>query len=175
MQLVCFRLPADFPEETTMTLMNAPEYDQVRETRKKNALIGAGIAIALIAVLSVLGFFMGHGWLFMNLPAEHRVKVFLETVEAGDYPKAYGIWQNDPEWQQHPDRYKDYPLSRFTEDWTTASDWHGPVKTFHVDVSKRDHTGTVVAATINNSPKKLFVKIQKKDGTLSYFPLELQY
>ncbi len=157
-----------------MTLLNAPEFNAGKENRKRNTLIGAGVAIALVAVLSVAGFISGHGWLFMNLPAEHRVKVFLETVQAGDYAKGYGLWQNDPNWQQHPEKYKDYPLSRFTEDWTTASDWHGPVKTFHVDVSKRDETGTVVAATINSS-KRLFLKYEKKDGTLGYFPLELQY
>ena len=157
-----------------MTLLNAPEFNPGKENRKRNMLIGGAATIALVALLSLAGFVSGHGWLFMNLPAEHRVKVFLETVQGGDYAKGYGIWQNDPSWQQHPEKYKDYPLSRFTEDWTTASDWHGPVKTFHVDVSKRDESGTVVAATINGS-KRLFLKYEKKDGTLGYFPLELQY
>ncbi|RXH57678.1 hypothetical protein [Granulicella sibirica] len=158
-----------------MTLLNAPEYNASREAKKRNVLVGSGIAILLIALLSVAGFISGHGWLFMNLPVEHKVSVFLETLQAGDYAKAYGIWWNDPDWQKHPDAHKDYPLSRFTEDWTTESDWKGPIKTFHVDVSKRDDTGVVVAATVNDSRKKLFLKYQKKDGTLSYFPLELQY
>lgn len=157
-----------------MTLLNAPEFNANRENRKRNILIALAAAVALAALLSVAGFISGHGWFFMNLPAEHRVQVFLETVQRGDFAQAYGIWQNDPAWQQHPEKYKDYPLTRFTEDWTTASDWHGPVRTFHVDVSKHDETGTVVASTINGS-KRLFLKRQKKDGTLSYFPLELQY
>lgn len=161
-------------KEDEMTLLNAPKYDETQENRKRNALIAVGVAIVAAVLLALGGFFAGHGWFFMNLPAEHRVKVFLNIVQAGDYAKAYGIWQNDPDWQKHPDRYKDYTLSRFTEDWTTASDWHGPVRSFHVDVSKRDATGTVVAATINSS-KRLFLKYQKKDGTLSYFPLELEY
>jgi hypothetical protein len=158
-----------------MTLLNAPQYNETKEKAKRNALVGAGLAIAAAVLLCLAGFFTGHGWFFMNLPAEHRVKVFLDTLQEGDFAKAYGIWENDADWQQHPDKYKDYPLSRFTEDWTTASDWHGPVKSFHVDVSKRDETGTVVAATVNNSRKRLFLKYQKKDGTLSYFPLELEY
>ena len=158
-----------------MTLLNAPKYDASRETTKRNILVGSAVAILLGVVITLAGYIMGHGWFFMNLPVEHRVGTFLTAVQSADYPKAYGIWQNDADWQQHPDKYKDYPLSRFTEDWTTASDWHGPVKTFHVDVSKRDDTGTVVAATVNDSRKRLFVKYQRKDGTLSYFPLELQY
>ena len=158
-----------------MTLLNAPQYNETRENTKRNAFIGAGLAIAAAVLLCLAGFFMGHGWFFLNLPAEHRVNVFLAKVQAGDFATAYGIWQNDPDWQKHPDQYKDYPLSRFTEDWTTASDWHGRVKSYHVDVSKRDETGTVVASTVNNSRKRLFLKYQKKDGTLSYFPLELEY
>jgi len=156
-----------------MTLLNAPAYDRRREDRKRNLLIASGVLIAVGIVLALAGFIMGHGWLFTNLPAEHRVSVFLTTVENGDYTKAYGLWMNDPNWQQHPQKY-DYTLKRFTEDWTTASDWGGPVKSFHVDVSKRDGTGVVVAARINGS-KKFFLKVEKADGTLSYFPMTLEY
>jgi len=43
-----------------------------------------------------------------------------------------------------------------------------------VDVSKRDSTGVVVAARINGK-HKLFLKYEREDGTLSYFPMELKY
>ena len=46
------------------------------------------------------------------------------------------------------------------------------MKSFHVDFSKRDSTGTVVAATINGTTN-LTLKIQRSDGTLSFFPYEL--
>ncbi|GAC1415579.1 MAG: hypothetical protein NVSMB62_03570 [Acidobacteriaceae bacterium] len=154
-----------------MTLLNAPEFNEQKETRNRNLLIGSGALVALLAIFAVGGFLLGHGWLFMNLPAEHHVKVFLSAVQAGDYPKAYGIWYNDPDWQQHPDKYKDYPLKRFTEDFTTESNWKGQVNTFHVDFSKRDTTGTVVASTING--QSLTLKYTRADGTLSFFPYEL--
>lgn len=157
-----------------MTLLNAPAYNKRREDLKRNVLAGGGILIVVLIFITLIGYVMGHGWFFMNLPAEHRVKVFLETVQQGDYPKAYGMWENDPAWQQHPDQYKDYPLQRFTEDWTTASDWGGPVKTFHVDVSKRNVTGTVVASTINGK-KRLYLFYNKANGTFTYFPNLLQY
>jgi hypothetical protein len=156
-----------------MTLLNAPAYNARRENLKRNVIVGTLIAILLGTVLTFAGYILGHGWLFTNLLDEHHVKVFMETVQAGDYAKAYGIWENDPDWQQHPQKY-DYKLDRFTEDWTTASDWGGPVKTFHIDVSKRDKTGVVVAVTINGK-KRFFIKHESKDGTLDYFPNEIAY
>jgi hypothetical protein len=155
-----------------MTLLNAPEFDVKKETRKRNTLVGSGILIAVIVVLSVAGFLLGHGWFFMNLPVEHRVNVFLTALEAQDYPKAYGIFYNDPAWQQHPDKYKDYPLQRFTEDFTTESEWKAPVTAFHVGCSKRGDTGTAVEATINSS-KSLTLQYQRSDGTLSFYPFQL--
>jgi len=155
-----------------MTLLNAPAFDEQKENRRRNILVGSGIFIAAMVVLTVGGFLLGHGWLFTNLPAEHRMNVFLTAVEAGDYPRAYGIYYNDPEWQQHPDRYKDYPLQRFTEDFTTESNWKGPVTSFHVDFSRRNKTGTVVAATINGTTN-LTLMVNRSDGTLAAFPYEL--
>jgi len=46
------------------------------------------------------------------------------------------------------------------------------VKSFHVDFSKRDATGTVVEATINGT-SNLTMKVQRSDGTLSFFPYVL--
>ena len=154
-----------------MTLPNAPAFDEQKEKRKSSILVGSGILVAALVVLSVAGFLLGHGWLFMNLPVEHKVNVFLTALQAGDYPKAYGIFYNDPDWQQHPDKY-DYKLQRFTEDFTTESDWKGPVTSFKVGCSKRDGTGTAVAATVNGGTN-LTLKYQRADGTLSFFPFEL--
>jgi len=156
-----------------MTLLNAPAYDVRRENLKRNVIVGVIAGSLLLAILAVAGYVLGHGWLFTNIPAEHKVKVFMDTVQSGDYARAYGIWMNDPDWPQHPQKY-DYKLPRFTEDWTTASDWGGPVKTFHIDVSKRDKTGVVVAVTINGK-KRFFIKRENKDGTFDYFPNEIAY
>jgi hypothetical protein len=155
-----------------MTLLNAPAYDEHKEKRNHNILVGSGIFLVTMIVLSLGGYLLGHGWLFTNLPAEHRMKVFLTTVQAQDYSKAYGIYNNDPEWQQHPDRYKDYPLQRFTQDFTTESDWKGSVTSFHVDFSRRNKTGVVVAATINGTTN-LTLMVSRKDGTLAAYPYVL--
>jgi hypothetical protein len=162
-----------------MTLLNAPEYNPGREARNRNLLIGTGIVVLLAAVIGLGGYFMGHGWFFSNLPAEHRVNNFFNALEAKDYSKAYAIWTNDPDWQQHPQKY-DYTLKRFTEDWTTASPAGAPIVSHHVDISKTDGsgmfgTGIIVAVRVNGD-HKLFMWYERKDGTLTYpAPYELQY
>jgi hypothetical protein len=159
-------------EVTSMTLLDAPQFDEQKETKHHKVLIGSGIAVLVLVLLTVGGFMLGHGWLFTNLPVEHRVSVFLSTLQAQDYSKAYGIFYNDPNWQQHPDRYKDYPLQRFTEDFTTESAWKGPVTSYHIGCSKRGDTSTAVAATVNGSTN-LTLNYQRSDGTLAFFPYQL--
>ena len=162
-----------------MTLLNAPEYDDRSEKRKRNLLIGTGILLALIAVTSVGGFLLGHGWFFSNLPAEHRVSTFFTALEAKDYSKAYGIYMNDAAWQQHPQKYE-YTLQRFTEDWTSESPVNAPITSHHVDISKTDGsgafgTGIIVAVRVNGD-HKVFMFYIRKDGTLTWpAPHELEY
>ena len=155
-----------------MTLLNAPEFDVQKEARKRNILVGSGITVVVLVLLAVAGFLLGHGWFFMNLPVEHKVDNFLTALQAQDYPKAYGLFYNDPDWQQHANKYKDYPLQRFTEDFTTESDWKGPVTSFQVGCSKRGETGTAVASKINGTTN-LTLNYLRSDGTLAFFPLEL--
>jgi hypothetical protein len=157
-----------------MTLLNAPEYNARRETRNRNLLIGSVAFVLLIAVIGVGGYLMGHGWFFSNLRAEHRVNTFFTALEAKDYSKAYSIWTNDADWQQHPQKY-DYTLKRFTEDWTNESPIKAPITSHHVDISKADGTGIIVAVRVNGE-RKLFMWYEHKDGTLTYpAPFELQY
>jgi hypothetical protein len=155
-----------------MTLLNAPAFDEQKEKRKSSIWIGSGILVAALVLLTVAGFLLGHGWLFTNLPAEHKVNVFMTALEAKDYQKAYGLFYNDPSWQQHVDKYKDYPLERFIEDFTTESDWKGPINSFHVGCSKRGATGTAVAVTVNGT-NHLTLNYVRADGTLTFFPFEL--
>jgi hypothetical protein len=164
--------------DATMTLLNAPKYDAGKEKRTTGLVIGGVALLLLMAVVGVGGYLLGHGWFFTNLGAEHRVDKFFQALEAQDYNKAYGIWMNDPDWQSHPQKY-DYTLKRFTEDWTTESLVGGPIKTHKVDISKTAGTGTfgtgIIVATRVNGDQKIFLRYEKKDGTLTFSPLELQY
>ncbi len=156
-----------------MALLDAPQYDAKKEARKKNIFIGSLVAVVLIITIALTGFFMGHGWFFSNVPAELRVNSFLNAVEAQNFDKAYSIWMNDAEWKQHPQQFE-YSLQRFTEDWTTKSDY-GIVRSHHVKFSHRDHASIIVGVMINNNPDLCFLLYETKHDTLSYSPVKLAY
>jgi hypothetical protein len=163
-----------------MSLLDAPVYNEGKEAKKRHALIGAGVTIVVLTLVTLFGFLLGHGWAFSNLPIEHKVNLFFDALEAKDYAKAYGIYWNDPNWEQHPDAHKDYPLKRFTEDWTTESPVNGPITSHHVDISKTDGSGTfgsgVIVAVRLNGSKKVFMWYQRSDGTLNWpAPHVLEY
>ena len=161
-------------------LMNAPAYDPTRDNQRRNVIIGVIATIFALGIITFAGYVMGHGWLFTNLGYEHRVNTFFDALEAKDYSKAYAIYYNDPEWQQHPAKYSDYPLPRFTEDWTTDSPVHAPITSHHVDISKTDGSGTfgtgvIVAARVNGD-HKVFMYVNRADKTMTWpAPHELQY
>ena len=163
-----------------MTLLNAPDYDDNREKRKKGLLVGSAATLVTLLLLTLAGYVSGHGWFFSNLPAEHKVNRFFSALEAKDYPTAFSIYTNDPAWQQHPEKYKDYPLPRFTEDWTSASPAGAPIQSHHVDISRTDGSGTfgtgIIVAVRVNGDKKIFMWYQRSDGTLTEpAPHVLQY
>jgi len=138
------------------------------------------VLIVLLVVLSLAGFILGHGWLFTNLGAEHNVNNFFKAIEAKQYAKAYGIYYNDADWQQHPGKYSNYPLERFTEDWTTESPVNAPITEHHVDISKTDGSGMfgsgIIVAVRVNGNHKIFMFQNRADGTLAYPAMHiLQY
>jgi hypothetical protein len=162
-----------------MSLMDAPAYDPAHDRRMK-ALLISGIAILVLAfVLGVAGRASGHGWFFSNVPAEHKVDHFFNALEAQDYDKAYGIYENDDNWKQHPDKFG-YPQKRFIEDWTTYSPVKTAITSHHVDVSNVDGhgfwgTGIIVAVRLNGE-HKAFLYVNRSDRTLEWpAPHELVY
>ena len=92
-----------------MTLLDAPVYDQTRTKKRRNLLISASCFCGVVAIVV---------FLCWNLPAEHKANEFFAAVEAQDLPKAFGIWNNDADWQQHTQRYAAaaYPYGRFVID-----------------------------------------------------------
>ena len=155
-----------------MNLMDAPAYDPAKDDRRRNILIGAVVAVLLLGIVAFTGFVSGHGWLFTNLGYEHRANNFFDALEAKDYAKAYGIYYNDPDWQQHPDKYSGYPLARFTQDWTTDSPINGPITWHHVDKSVSAGsgyfgTGVIVAVRVN-SGQKIFMYVNRADKTMTW-------
>jgi hypothetical protein len=163
-----------------MSLMDAPAYDPTRDNRRRNIIVGFLAFIVLLGLLTFAGYALGHGWLFSNLGYEHRVNNFFNALQDKDYNKAYAIYYNDPDWQQHPQKYSDYPISRFTEDWTVDSPVKAPITEHHVDISKTDGsgafgTGVIVAVRVNGN-NKLFMYVNRADKTMTWpAPHELEY
>jgi len=162
-----------------MTLLNAPAYDPARDIRNRNIMIATASTLLLAIVLCLAGFMLGHGWFFTNLPTEHRVSKFFQALETKDYPKAYGIYFNDPKWEQHPQEYS-YSLKQFIDDWTTDPRTFPPITSHHVDISKTGGSGAfgtaIVVAVRVNGNHKLFMYVNKKDGTMTWpAPYEIEY
>jgi hypothetical protein len=149
-----------------MTLLDAQEYDPEKGRKRAKRIISA-IAIVLI-VLSL-------GWWFRYWPQEHVVGKFFDALQRQDYNTAYGIWMNDPQWQQHPQQHPKYLFNEFYRDWGPGGQW-GLIKTQRVygaSTCPGGGSGIVVDVIVNDRTEHAQVWVEKSDKTLSYPPCEL--
>jgi hypothetical protein len=157
-----------------MSLLDAPVFDEAKAKRNKYLAIGALSAFVLLVVLTLAGYLSGHGWLFTNLPAEHVVDKFLTDIEQKNYDEAYAIWTHDPDWKSHAAKHAQYPEQEFIDDWTTHSPVNGPILSHHVDISRAEGSGIIVAVRMNG--RKQFIFYNKPDQTLIWpSPYNLEY
>jgi hypothetical protein len=150
-----------------MSLLNAPAYDPAHSKRRRNLLIGV---LFLCAVVAAVVF---RCW---NLPAEHRVNQFFAAVEAQDFPKAFGIWNHDPNWQQHIERYAQsgYTYGHFLVDWDKAGDY-GRISSHKVlHSTSRYGNNTLLAVEINGRKTALLaLAVGKTTHAMSFPPFAL--
>jgi hypothetical protein len=149
-----------------MTLLDAPSYDAARAKRRRNLLLSA------IAALIVAGILVFLCW---NVPAEHRMNRFFAAVEARDYPKAYGIWNNDADWQQHTERYAGtgYPYGRFVNDWSETGEY-GKIASHKILYATSSlGNSTLMAVEVNGRKTPLTLGIEKKTHAFSFTPFDL--
>ena len=163
-----------------MTLLDAPELDPTIARRRKQRMIAAILFVVIFLGIGVLGFLMGHGWWFRFWPEERVAGHFFDALQKQDYNTAYGIWMQDPEWKQHPDRYSRYPYNDFINDWGPSGEW-GIIKSHHIDGAKVPEgysgspfataSGVVVVVTVNQRVSdKAHIWVQKDDKTLGFSP-----
>jgi hypothetical protein len=159
-----------------MTLMDAPRFDEARERRKTILWSGgAGLVfVLLVAWWLVAGRPVDWPWYWNRyLFGRARVNSFLTAVEANDLPKAYGIWIDDKNWQQHPNAHGSYPYSRFVGDWspTSPDNDYGAIQSHKIVLAGRYGNGVLVAALINGRKSNaLNLAYDAKTGTLSFSP-----
>jgi len=146
-----------------MTLLDAQQYDPARERRRR---LKIGGAVTLVLVLA------GVAWINRNWMEERAVDHFFTALEQKNYEAAYGIWMHDPNWQQHTDRYKQYPFNDFYRDWGPGGEW-GLIKSHKVYGSinpSGGSSGVIVDVIVNERTEHARIWVQKSDKTLSFSP-----
>jgi hypothetical protein len=155
-----------------MTLFETAPYDPAAARKKRNRIIAI---VAIVLVCAILA------WNFRHYPEERLVDHFFAALQQQDYEKAYGVWNHDPDWKQHPQKYANYSFEEFKKDWGPGGEW-GLIKSYHIDGSaeptggngtKFDVTssGVVVVVTVNDRvAQKAHIWVEKSDKTLGFSP-----
>ncbi|HEY4009404.1 MAG TPA: hypothetical protein VGM11_04575 [Acidobacteriaceae bacterium] len=145
-----------------MTLLDAPAYNAARARKRRRIIIASLIGVVIIAILV---------WTFWNWPAEHRVNRFFTALEQQQFEKAYGIWNNDDHWQQHPDRYKTYPYSKFLDDWSLNGEY-GKITSYKILYATSSlGNSTLMAVSVNG--RKSLLTLGVSHGTIGFTPFSL--
>ncbi len=144
------------------TIFTAKPPSPEKERRKRQIII-AVICVAVIAGSLYYG--------LRNWPYEHRVNRFFDALEVKDYKAAYGIWFNDPNWQQHPQQYSQYTYDDFYRDWGPGGEW-GVIKSHDIVGSARPKhgSGIIVVVRINGRVEPARLWVEKKTRTLTWSP-----
>ncbi len=148
-----------------MTLMDAREYDPRPAQRRKRIIT---TAVLVIVVPLLVWFFFFRYW-----PEQHVINKFFQAVEHQDFDAAYGIYQGDPDWKQHPDKYAAYSLNQFKLDWGPSGEY-GAITSHRVDCAlkpKSSSTGVVVVVTINNRAEPRSMWVESKSKSISDSPV----
>ena len=156
-----------------MTLMDAPRYNAKLENR--NRIFGiTALVIVIIAFVGTISYLLDKPWQLWHWPSDHRVNQFFATIESGNLQKAYGLWNNDSNWQQHPTQYSSYDFNQFQKDWGPASDY-GVIKSHQIVVAKSVGNGVVMGVNINGGKTPLFLRVDDKTKTIGFSPVELYW
>jgi hypothetical protein len=147
-----------------MTLLDAKQYDFAGARRRRNGLIVVG----LLAIL--LAWFLYHE---RNHSERKAVRVFFGALESRNYEQAYSVWQRDPDWKQHPQKFPNYPYNDFYTDWGPGGQW-GLVKSYQVACSLSTGSGVIVQAVVNERSERSNIWVDKSNKSLSFPPSEIQ-
>ena len=162
-----------------MTLLDAPAFDEVRYRRDQTILFtGLGLVVVL---------FIG-SWFASGMPVDWpwnwwthfrgrmTVNHFLTAVEQNNLPKAYGIWNHDPDWQQHPAQFKAYPFPSFQEDWSPSSpqNTYGVIRNHKIVAARIAGNVLLMGIRINGlKSNALFLNYDPVTHQLGFSPVQL--
>jgi hypothetical protein len=153
-----------------MALMDAKEYDP-RPAEKRRKII-ATVIVAVIAISVYL-------YLTRYNSEKKVINNFFQAIEQKNFEKAYGIYEGDPEWKQHPQKYSNYPIGQFVVDWGPSSEY-GAITSHRIDCALEppkkgfaSPTGVVIVVIINNRAEPRSMWVEKKSKTISDSPVSV--
>jgi hypothetical protein len=159
-----------------MGLMDAKEYDP-RPARRRWMI--AGLAAVLVVVCLVLWFWPSGRFRYWRQWS--IADNFFAAIEHKDFDSAYGLYNADPDWKQHPGKYNQYPLAQFTLDWGPASEF-GIITTHQVECAIEppkkgfvSASGVVAVVKVNGRTDPTLLWVEKKSGTITTSPWDLYY
>jgi hypothetical protein len=153
-----------------MALMDAKEYDP-RPARRRNRIIATALVVAVAVAV----------YLYVTrYDAEKKViNNFFQALEQKDFDTAYGIYQGDPDWKQHTQKFGNYTLGQFTVDWGPSGEY-GAITSHNVDCAlappKKDFvspSGVVVVVTINHRAEPRSMWVEKKTHSITDSPIKV--
>ena len=164
-----------------MTLLDAPQFDEVRDRRRRTILlsVAGALLLALVGWWFVAGRPVDWPWNWnAHLRGRNAVNAFFTDLEKNDLPAAYGVWMHDPNWRQHPQQYSNYPFDRFEKDWGADSS-DNDYGTFHSHriaatrmIGNRLQTGTFING---RKSKAINLDYYPSDHTLHFSPEDVQF
>src|SRR5215472_10559481 len=150
-----------------MALMDAKEYDP-RPAQRRNRIIAA-VVVVVIVVAAYL-------YLTRYDTEKKVINSFFHALEQKDFETAYGIYQGDPDWKQHPQKYPNYTINQFTLDWGPSGEY-GPITSHEIDCAleppKKNFvspSGVIVVVIINHRQETRSLWVEKKAKTISDSP-----
>jgi hypothetical protein len=154
-----------------MALMDAKEYDPRPAQRRWRLLATAVLVVLAVAVYLYI----------TRYDSEKKViNNFFHALEQKDWDAAYAIYQGDPDWKQHPEKYSNYSVNQFKLDWGPSGEY-GQITSHRVDCAleppKKDFvsaTGVVVVVTINNRAEPRSMWVEKKSRTVTDAPFRVE-
>lgn len=146
-----------------MTLLDAQPYDDQRAKSRRGILIAA-IIVGLFLI-----------WLAYHLrdfPERNAVEKFFSALEHNQMETAFAVWNHDPDWKQHAEKFEKYSFGTFSQDWGSSGEW-GAIKSHAIDCSYSSGSGVIVQVTVNHRAQHAYVWVDKSEKTLHFSPDEI--
>jgi hypothetical protein len=153
-----------------MGLMDAQEYDPRPAQRRWRLIVIAAVAVVVL---------FGTWYFFRYWPEEHVMNKFFQAIEQKDFETAYAMWQADPAWKQHQEKYPDYTFNQFHQDWGPQGEY-GVITSHQIDCTTelpakdfQTASGVIVVVKINNRAETKPLWVEKKSKSITFSPREV--